>query len=166
MLGSLQFYVICFFPYLQEFELRKHARNEGRRYCDPVVLTYQAERMPEQIRLKVGGVTPQQIAVYEEFARNIPGFLATAPQTQQENTLFTKPPTQVRHCKKWINSTACGIATSVVLNVNGVQRIESIDINFHRIVLTFWKLDGHRSVLKIVIKIKMIKDSENRTSHA
>lgn len=38
---------------LQEFELRKHARQEGRRYCDPVVLTYQAERMPEQIRLKV-----------------------------------------------------------------------------------------------------------------
>jgi len=41
-------------PFLQEFELRKHARQEGRRYCDPVVLTYQAERMPEQIRLKVG----------------------------------------------------------------------------------------------------------------
>lgn len=37
----------------QEFELRKHARQEGRRYCDPMVLTYQAERMPEQIRLKV-----------------------------------------------------------------------------------------------------------------
>ncbi|KAL4601485.1 CCR4-NOT transcription complex subunit 1-like, partial [Arapaima gigas] len=35
-----------------EFELRKHARQEGRRYCDPGVLTYQAERMPEQIRLK------------------------------------------------------------------------------------------------------------------
>lgn len=42
-----------FFVCLQEFELRKHARQEGRRYCDPVVLTYQAERMPEQIRLKV-----------------------------------------------------------------------------------------------------------------
>lgn len=44
-----------------EFELRKHARQEGRRYCDPVVLTYQAERMPEQIRLKVrirGSVSP------------------------------------------------------------------------------------------------------------
>ena len=40
--------------FFQEFELRKHARQEGRRYCDPVVLTYQAERMPEQIRLKVG----------------------------------------------------------------------------------------------------------------
>lgn len=38
---------------MKEFELRKHARQEGRRYCDPVVLTYQAERMPEQIRLKV-----------------------------------------------------------------------------------------------------------------
>lgn len=43
--------VFGFLP--QEFELRKHARQEGRRYCDPVVLTYQAERMPEQIRLKV-----------------------------------------------------------------------------------------------------------------
>lgn len=39
------------------------------------MLTYQAERMPEQIRLKVGGVTPQQMAVYEEFSRSIPGFI-------------------------------------------------------------------------------------------
>ena len=39
--------------YFQEFDLRRIARSEGRRYCDPVVLTYQAERMPEQIRLKV-----------------------------------------------------------------------------------------------------------------
>merc|ERR1719402_1549831 len=62
-----------------EFELRKHARQEGRRYCDPVVLTYQAERMPEQIRLKVGGVDPKQLAVYEEFARNVPGFLPPQP---------------------------------------------------------------------------------------
>lgn len=61
-----------------EFDLRKHARNEGRRYCDPIVLTYQAERMPEQIRLKVGAVTPQQLSVYEEFARNLPGFMPSA----------------------------------------------------------------------------------------
>lgn len=65
--------------------MRKHARNEGRRYCDPLVLTYQAERMPEQIRLKVGGVTPQQMAVYEEFARNIPGFL---PLTDRDAAMF------------------------------------------------------------------------------
>lgn len=37
--------------------------------------------MPEAIRLKVGGVTPQQMAVYEEFARNIPGFL---PLTERD----------------------------------------------------------------------------------
>lgn len=43
-----------------------------------MVLTYQAERMPEQIRLKVGGITHPQMAVYEEFARNIPGFLPIA----------------------------------------------------------------------------------------
>ncbi|XP_062589790.1 CCR4-NOT transcription complex subunit 1-like isoform X3 [Saccostrea cucullata] len=65
-----------------EYELRKHARNEGRRYCDPGVLTYQAERMPEQIRLKVGGVTQAQISVYEEFAHNIPGFLPTSETPQ------------------------------------------------------------------------------------
>ncbi|XP_031558067.1 CCR4-NOT transcription complex subunit 1-like isoform X2 [Actinia tenebrosa] len=57
-----------------EFDVRRHARSEGRRYCDPMILTYQAERMPEQIRLKVGGVNPNQTAVYEEFARSIPGF--------------------------------------------------------------------------------------------
>lgn len=107
--------------FLKEFELRKHARQEGRRYCDPVVLTYQAERMPEQIRLKVrydygyntksvgcswkqvminsclshcscvlmcvcvlqvGGVDPKQLAVYEEFARNVPGFLPSNDLSQ------------------------------------------------------------------------------------
>lgn len=60
-----------------------------RRYCDTMALTYQAERMPEQIRLKVGGVTPQQMAVYEEFARNIPGFLPLS----DSNALFMPKPT-------------------------------------------------------------------------
>ena len=48
----------------QEFELRKHARQEGRRYCDPVVLTYQAERMPEQIRLKVSAIQSTQSTIH------------------------------------------------------------------------------------------------------
>ncbi|XP_022920087.1 CCR4-NOT transcription complex subunit 1 isoform X2 [Onthophagus taurus] len=74
---------------MSEFELRKIARQEGRRYCDAIALTYQAERMPEQIRLKVGGVTPQQMAVYEEFARNIPGFL---PMSERETALFMAKP--------------------------------------------------------------------------
>uniref|UniRef100_A0A8B9ZK45 CCR4-NOT transcription complex subunit 1 n=1 Tax=Anas platyrhynchos TaxID=8839 RepID=A0A8B9ZK45_ANAPL len=78
-----------------EFELRKHARQEGRRYCDPVVLTYQAERMPEQIRLKVGGVDPKQLAVYEEFARNVPGFLPTNDLTQPTGFLAQPMKTDV-----------------------------------------------------------------------
>jgi len=57
-----------------EFELRKLARKEGRRYCDPVAVTYQSERMPEHIRSKVGQFPAVQAKVYEEFARNIPGF--------------------------------------------------------------------------------------------
>lgn len=71
-----------------EYDARKVARTEGRRYCDPMVLTYQAERMPEQIRLKVGGVTLPQMAVYEEFARNIPGFL---PITDHDSMFIPKP---------------------------------------------------------------------------
>lgn len=61
-----------------------------RRYCDALALTFQAERMPEPIRLKVGGVTTQQMAVYEEFARNIPGFL---PLTERDTALFIHKPT-------------------------------------------------------------------------
>jgi CCR4-NOT transcription complex subunit 1 len=58
-----------------------------RRYCDAIALTYQAERMPEQIRLKVGGISNSQMAVYEEFARNIPGFL---PNERDSSILLQK----------------------------------------------------------------------------
>lgn len=93
---------------VQEFERRKHARAEGRRYCDSSVLTYQAERMPEQIRLKVGAVTSLQTAVYEEFARNIPGFL---PLSDRETAIFLPKPVPVSICvfeficiiDKWFN---------------------------------------------------------------
>lgn len=72
-----------------EIELRKLARKEGRRYCDPVALTYQAERMPDSIRLKVGQVPAAQAAVYDEFARNIPGF---KPLTDREAASITHKP--------------------------------------------------------------------------
>lgn len=72
---------------MNEFELRKIARQEGRRYCDPLV-KYQSERIPEQIRLKLTGVTPHQMAVYEEFARNIPGF---QPMTDRDSRALFMP---------------------------------------------------------------------------
>jgi len=77
---------------VNEIELRKIARQEGRRYDS--LAKYQAERMPEQIRLKVGGVTPQQMAVYEEFARNIPGFQPLSERDTQ--ALFMPKPISVR----------------------------------------------------------------------
>lgn len=58
-----------------EFDHRKMARQEGRQFCDHNVLTYQAERIPAQIRLKVGPVQSSQLAVFEEFGRNVPGEL-------------------------------------------------------------------------------------------
>ena len=49
------------------------------------MLTYQTERMPEQIRLQVGCVSNTQFAVFEEFARNIPGF---QPMSERDANLF------------------------------------------------------------------------------
>jgi len=61
-----------------EYEQRKLAKGENRRYIDPIMLTYQNDRIPEPIRVKPspsGGPVSQQLAVYEDFSRNIPGFI-------------------------------------------------------------------------------------------
>ena len=79
---------------LQEFELRYNARQEGRRYCDPVALEYQATRIPEPIRLKPGSAAPQQMSVYEEFARQVPGFAAASNNVSdllgQQGNMYNK----------------------------------------------------------------------------
>lgn len=41
--------------------------------------------MPEPIRLKVGGISSAQFSVYDEFARNIPGF---QPMSERDAALF------------------------------------------------------------------------------
>lgn len=58
-----------------------------RRHCDSSVLSYQNARMPEQIRLKVGGISNAQFSVYDEFARNIPGF---KPMTEIDAALLVQ----------------------------------------------------------------------------
>ncbi|KRG04047.1 uncharacterized protein Dmoj_GI19666, isoform F [Drosophila mojavensis] len=57
-----------------DFETRKIAREEGSRFVDAQILSYQQERLPEPVRLKVGPAPPTLYAVYSEFARSIPGF--------------------------------------------------------------------------------------------
>ncbi|XP_014478138.1 PREDICTED: CCR4-NOT transcription complex subunit 1 isoform X5 [Dinoponera quadriceps] len=94
---------------LNEIELRKIARQEGRRYCDPLA-KYQAERMPEQIRLKMGGVTPQQMAVYEEFARNLPGFLPLSERDTQ--ALFMPKPATDTTVTSYVANPAVAVAAA------------------------------------------------------
>ncbi|XP_077294792.1 CCR4-NOT transcription complex subunit 1 isoform X2 [Arctopsyche grandis] len=74
---------------MNDYELRKSARGENRRYYDTSVLNYHNERMPDRIRLKVGGASESQMAVYEEFARNIPGF---APIKERNTALMVPKP--------------------------------------------------------------------------
>lgn len=73
-----------------EFEQRKAARSEGRHYCDNAALTYQAERMPDAVRLKVGRVTSQQMQVYDDFGRHIPGFAPAQADTLDTANLLLK----------------------------------------------------------------------------
>ena len=46
--------------------------------------------------LQVGGVDPKQLAVYEEFARNVPGFLPSNDLSQP--TGFLAQPMKVSFC--------------------------------------------------------------------
>lgn len=64
--------------------------NNFRQHYDPNVLTYQAARMPERIRLKVNGISNAQFSVYDEFARNIPGF---QPMTDRDADLLLQKTT-------------------------------------------------------------------------
>ena len=70
-------------------------------------MTYQQERMPEHIKLKVGGASSQQSAVYEEFARNVPGF---KPLTEREllSILPMAPPQTPNNTPAVMSSAAPG----------------------------------------------------------
>lgn len=63
----------------EEIQIRRHARETGN---DRAFLTgrqelirYHMQNMPEQIRLTPGSIKPDSLAVYDDYARNIPGFL-------------------------------------------------------------------------------------------
>ena len=96
---------------LTEYEVRKMARQEGRTFCDHTVLAYQAERIPMQIRLKVGSVSSNQLAVYEEFGRNVPGF-----QRLNDRELFSK---NVEPQMPLSGGSVASVAASV--GSNGIQ---------------------------------------------
>lgn len=73
-----------------EYELRRKARAENRRYFDANSLNYQAERMPEKIRLRAGSVSSSQFQIYEELGKNIPGFSNTATSKASNQTSNTQ----------------------------------------------------------------------------
>ncbi|XP_068117639.1 CCR4-NOT transcription complex subunit 1-like isoform X2 [Hyperolius riggenbachi] len=79
-----------------EYQLRKQARQEGRRYCFPDELYYQAEQMPEEIRLKeqlwatndVAEIYDKCIAELEQHLHALPPALAMHPQSQTLRSLL------------------------------------------------------------------------------
>jgi CCR4-NOT transcription complex subunit 1 len=58
---------------------------KGQQYYDPVVMIGQAEYLPDSLRNKIGLPLLQTIEIYEDFARNIPGFL---PHDREAISLF------------------------------------------------------------------------------
>lgn len=63
-----------------EFEMRRRAKSDGRRYQDPTVSQI-VDRLPSPLKIQAGELAPQHTQVYEEFAKNIPGF---RPATEQD----------------------------------------------------------------------------------
>ena len=66
-----------------EFTIRRRARTDSamdQRFIHQQknIMHYHMQYMPEQIRLQPGGLRPEQLQVYEEFAANIPGFIPSA----------------------------------------------------------------------------------------
>ncbi|KAH8375343.1 hypothetical protein KR200_009943 [Drosophila serrata] len=72
-----------------DFETRKIAREEGNRFVDSQILSYQQDRLPEAVRIKVGAAPPTLFAVYSEFARSIPGF---QQMSERDIALFVPKP--------------------------------------------------------------------------
>lgn len=56
---------------------------------------------------KVGGVDPKQLAVYEEFARNVPGFLPTNDSTQPTGILAQPMKVEI-HLRTFEWGSLCG----------------------------------------------------------
>lgn len=101
---------------MNEYEIRKISRQEGRTYCDSTVLAYQAERIPSHIRLKVGPTSPGLLSVYEEFGRNVPGF-----QRIVDRELFPKPAAAAAPVEPAQIANVASVAASVAANANGIQ---------------------------------------------
>lgn len=99
---------------MTDYEVRKMARQEGRTFCDHTVLAYQAERIPMQIRLKVGSVSQNQLSVYDEFGRNVPGF-----QRLNDRELFPKSVVEQQQMPLSAGSGVASVAASVASN--GIQ---------------------------------------------
>ena len=70
-----------------DYDARRKARAEGRRYCDSLALAVQVERMPLPIRLEVGSTPPHHFTVYEEIGRNVPGFNTLSGPEPQDSSL-------------------------------------------------------------------------------
>ena len=76
--------------YILEIQIRRHARAEGndRSFlaARQDLIHYHIHRMPEPLRLSPGTIKPEQLAVYYDSARNIPGFIPSPDVPQIPHT--------------------------------------------------------------------------------
>ncbi|CAG9826421.1 unnamed protein product [Diabrotica balteata] len=143
---------------VSEYELRKMARQEGRRYCDPIALTYQAERMPEPIRLKVGGISPSQMGVYEEFGQNIPGFV---PNERDATMLIQKQtPIEVQSH----SSTPFPIPQNILPTDDIAILYEKLAIDVEQFVQLLGQAQALMSSSMVLIRDCLLHMSRNRDS--
>lgn len=154
---------------MSDYEMRKLARQDGRRYYDPIVLTYQTERIPERVRLRVGGPTDMQIAVYEEFACNIPGFMPVRdaglfipkpPQEQMPQLTYSQVmnPTQVYGADEM--SSLISAAEMFLANSLGIASLAVQAGNMHTLLECLFMARRNRDIVSgctLLQKVSILK---------
>ena len=79
------------FTLFSEIQIRRHARQEGneRSFLSTrqELIHFHIHRMPEPLRLSPGSIKPEQLAIYDDYARNIPGFVPTSDYKPMRRTM-------------------------------------------------------------------------------
>ncbi|XP_050527108.1 CCR4-NOT transcription complex subunit 1-like isoform X2 [Daktulosphaira vitifoliae] len=130
-----------------EYERRNLSRIEGRRYCDQTVVSGQAEFLPDTLRNKLGLPPSQMIGIYEEFARNIPGF----QQLDREAVSLFMP-------KAGLNLPPDEISLVYEKLINEIEDLLQLYMSNQRILSNTTQAANLHGILEVLITLRRCRD--------
>lgn len=112
-----------------DYQNRMKARSEKRSFYDPVEYQYQMHKMPERLKKSVNGPHPNDLMVYQEFQRNIPGFLPVTggvPDTSMSTSVAPVNPMMQPHIMAGLPPAAASqVPGNQGFNLNGPNAVNT-----------------------------------------